>query len=80
MPGNRDGDGGNTVAEGGRAMSHSYDRFGQETTECTLCNQETPMIGTKLCDRCWELKSRIEADPELARKILASINNNQENQ
>lgn len=49
------------------------DRFGQETTECTLCGQETPMMGTKLCDRCWELKSRIEADPELAKKILNEV-------
>ncbi|KKM17320.1 hypothetical protein LCGC14_1676940 [marine sediment metagenome] len=52
----------------------NLDRFGQEICECTLCGQETPMIGTRLCDRCWELKSRIEADPDLARKILMEYN------
>lgn len=41
--------------------------------ECTLCNQATAMIGTKLCYRCWELERRIRANPELARKILAKL-------
>ena len=40
---------------------------------CTLCGTKTNMLGTKLCDRCWELKSRIEASPELASKILQNL-------
>jgi len=40
---------------------------------CSLCAQPTAMEGTKLCDRCWELKRRIEADPELAKKILQAV-------
>jgi hypothetical protein len=30
------------------------------------------MLGTKRCDRCWELETRIESDPALARKILVN--------
>jgi len=41
-----------------------------ETVPCTLCGAKTHMTGTRLCDRCWELRKRIEADPELAQKIL----------
>lgn len=50
----------------------NLDRFGQEIIKCTLCGNPTTMLGTKLCDRCWELKSRIEADPDLAKKILGT--------
>ncbi len=31
------------------------------------------MLATKRCDRCWELESRIQSDPELARKILLAM-------
>jgi hypothetical protein len=31
------------------------------------------MLGTKRCDRCWELEGRIQGDPELARQILARL-------
>lgn len=40
---------------------------------CRICGTATPMTGTKLCDRCWELDGRIKAAPDLARKILAAI-------
>lgn len=42
------------------------------TVDCELCGNKTPMLGTKRCDRCWELETRIKHDPELARKILTS--------
>ncbi len=40
----------------------------RETTPCTQCSTPTPMLGTKLCDPCWEkdrhgvfdLEARIE--------------------
>lgn len=45
-----------------------------EVILCKLCGErETPMLGTKLCDRCWELKRRVEADPHLARRVLAEM-------
>ena len=40
-------------------------------TICRICGHETAMLGTKLCDRCWELERRITADLELARRIFA---------
>jgi hypothetical protein len=46
---------------------------GQATVPCQICGQQTPMLGTKLCDRCRELKVRIEADPHLAVRILNDL-------
>lgn len=43
-----------------------------KTIECRICGTQTYMLNTRLCDRCWELESRIQSDPELARKILAA--------
>lgn len=45
----------------------------QKTIPCRICGEQTPMLGTKLCDRCWELETRIHHDPELARKILFAM-------
>lgn len=44
-----------------------------EAVPCRLCSAPTLSTGTKLCDRCWELKGRIRRDPELARKILDDV-------
>lgn len=41
-----------------------------ETIPCRICGEKTPMLGTKLCDRCWELESRILAAPCYAVKII----------
>jgi hypothetical protein len=46
---------------------------GQETVPCIICGEPTPMLGTQLCNRCWELKNRIEMDKELAAKILVNV-------
>lgn len=43
------------------------------TVPCRLCSSPTPMLGTKLCDRCWELEHRIEGDVELAIKTLDNL-------
>lgn len=40
---------------------------------CGLCGTPTRMTGTKRCDRCWELESRIHGAPKLAAKILAAF-------
>lgn len=42
-----------------------------ETVPCRLCGEPTYMKNTKLCDRCYELVTRIHGDPEMARRILA---------
>jgi hypothetical protein len=31
------------------------------------------MLGTKRCDRCYELETRIRRDPELAAKMLKDL-------
>ena len=45
----------------------------QKTVPCRLCSTPTPMLGTKLCDRCWELEHRVESDVELTIKILTNL-------
>lgn len=40
---------------------------------CALCGRMTPKGGTRRCDRCWELESRIEDDPNLAMDILYRV-------
>lgn len=44
-----------------------------KTVPCGICGRDTPMLGTKRCDRCWELENRIHMDPDLARKILKNL-------
>lgn len=31
----------------------------EETTPCKTCGQPTRMLGTKLCDACWETEFRL---------------------
>lgn len=35
-----------------------YNRYGDQVISCELCDNLTTMLGTKRCDRCWELESR----------------------
>ena len=42
-----------------------------DTVPCNYCKEPTFMLGTKLCDRCWELSTRIRHDPTLAATMLA---------
>lgn len=44
---------------------------------CRLCGQ--PIGVSPLCNRCWELERRIQADPDLARRILATLDVANEN-
>ena len=44
-----------------------------DTCSCGLCGKPTRMTGTKRCDGCWELESRIRRDPEIARRILHDL-------
>jgi hypothetical protein len=50
-----------------------FNQFGEELTECRLCKGLTSMLGTKLCDNCYELEHRIRGNPDLARKILEAM-------
>jgi hypothetical protein len=51
---------------------------GQETTPCKYCGKQTPMLGTKLCDPCWELERRIYTSPEIAIQILGQFDQDHE--
>lgn len=44
-----------------------------EVCECQWCGQETYFIGTRACNRCWELSHRIEMDIKLAEKMLQTF-------
>lgn len=46
---------------------------GQPTVPCQWCGRPTPMVGTQCCDNCWEMSSRIQAYPLLARKMLGAL-------
>ena len=44
-----------------------------KTVPCKYCTMPTQMTGTHLCDRCYELETRIRSNTELADKITRSI-------
>jgi hypothetical protein len=44
---------------------------GQNTVPCKRCGDETRMLGTKLCDNCWELESRLAGLWARARHLTA---------
>ncbi len=46
-------------------------------TKCKWRGGETKMVGTKECDRCWELHRRTEADLELAKRMITIIEEEQ---
>ena len=41
--------------------------------KCKWCGTDTTMTDTEECDGCWELRYRIEFQPELARKMLEAL-------
>lgn len=44
-----------------------------QTVPCHYCRTPTTMLGTKLCNRCWELRSRIIEDLPLVRRIMHEV-------
>jgi hypothetical protein len=54
-----------------------YKNIEEKTVPCKICGASTTFTGTELCNRCWELKSRIEMNPKLARKILEDFEKDQ---
>jgi len=50
-----------------------FDYKNGEPYTCVLCGKNKWTYGPRsdsLCDPCWELKHRVEAQPELALKVL----------
>jgi len=45
----------------------------EETGACGLCGRDTEGTGTKRCDRCWELETRIEQSPKLALQVIFNM-------
>ncbi len=37
---------------------------------CKYCGADTQMAATRLCDRCYEIVVRVQANPELVERIL----------
>lgn len=41
---------------------------------CRWCSTPTKMLGTRMCDGCWELWHRVQSDTDLtARMLLAAV-------
>jgi len=50
----------------------------KETVPCTICGDPTWMLGTKLCDACWEFDHRVDyilrdAKPRYLRELRDKI-------
>lgn len=43
------------------------------TAPCRYCGVQTPMLGTRLCNWCWELERRILQNTKLASVIFAAV-------
>jgi hypothetical protein len=54
-------------------MKLSTSRNEPHTVPCGICGTATFMTGTKRCDSCWELESRIQSNPERAYLIATRI-------
>ena len=40
-----------------------------ESIPCEICGEPTMMLGTKRCDPCWEIESRIVNDPKRYKQV-----------
>ena len=49
-------------------------KMDMKVTNCKWCGGKTVNTGTKECDRCWELRHRIENNMELAKMMMAQLN------
>lgn len=46
---------------------------GYATVACKWCNTPTKMLGTRECDRCHDLRVRIDMDLVLAEEMLRQL-------
>jgi len=44
-----------------------------EIGKCKWCGNETQMTISKECNKCWELRHRIQIDVKLSERILKAI-------
>jgi hypothetical protein len=44
-----------------------------KTVKCRWCGINTTSTETGECDGCWELCSRIEASPDIAKKMIKEL-------
>lgn len=42
----------------------------RETISCKWCEEQILYVGTKMCNRCWELDTRISCDLDLAERMV----------
>lgn len=49
----------------------------KDVVPCMFCERPTPMFGTRLCDNCWEIHTRLVAlkldRPQSWRKVVDEI-------
>lgn len=45
----------------------------KKSIPCKWCGEQTTSLGTKECDRCWELRTRIEKNKVIAAKIFVEL-------
>ena len=63
-------------AKGRLSRRETFDYKNGEDYICALCGETKHTAGPlpdKLCDPCWELKTRIESSPDLARKVIRDL-------
>ncbi len=41
--------------------------------KCKWCGDQTTNTRTKECDRHWELRTRVQSEPELAARMIACL-------
>lgn len=44
-----------------------------DTVPCTFCGEDTEMVGTRLCDPCWDVRAAVMRKPEVALKIVRDL-------
>ena len=42
--------------------------------KCSICNENLPMLASKICWPCADLEIMIDERPEIAKQILAALN------
>ncbi len=45
--------------------------FGEPTRPCRWCGEPTTVADE--CDRCWQIRTAVERDPPLARRIINAV-------
>jgi len=49
-------------------------KTGEETTDCRFCGDKTIRLSTKMCNVCWELRSRLRmVDYDVLMEIIRDI-------